>query len=373
MRVFRRDAAISDPSLWVMGRYGIKNTTEIVRPNLREQRMNIRLLLRVSLLCCVTLSFGAASSSGPVPTHSIFFKGQLGSGPSEVGEVITDDNNYDGLPDAIAVDSKNNIYIADNVNDRIQAFDNQGAHVFSLNLRSGKDRHYLLVSDITTDDDNFLYVPKFSKSISAIDIFNHEGSLVKSIDLSAQKIRWDEQRGWIPGFIQVERILVDSKKNIYLQGFGELIKLGQDGGVRKKWVRVSGKDLVVISKSGDLYLLRTGHTLGHNIEQCDPAGNLVRSASCEAMGFAQRSDGSGCAFARFIDESGNRYWFENNDKIIVMADRTGRRITSINQGDFSFYGNTVKFGRKGDVFVFMGTKREFSIERIVWPSIGLSN
>jgi len=109
---------------------------------------------------------------------------------------------------AIAVDTRGNIYIADTYNSRVQIFDPNGVFVSAFSLT---DKHDIDSGgngyNICIGKDNYLYVSEI----------NMKGKIVGKFDLKGRLIHSFGQGGEMPGcFWHADQIEADSKGNVYI-------------------------------------------------------------------------------------------------------------------------------------------------------------
>jgi tripartite motif-containing protein 71 len=68
------------------------------------------------------------------------------------------------IPQAVAVDSSDNVYVADAINDRIQKFDSEGTFITKWGSRGTEDGQFDRPSGVAVDSSGNVYVA---------DAFNH--------------------------------------------------------------------------------------------------------------------------------------------------------------------------------------------------------
>ncbi len=286
----------------------------------------------------------------------VIIKGRVGSENGQFGFKILNDGSCIS-PSAIAIDAIGNIYIADPFNDRIQKFDSTGKFVSKIIYPVSKKRYEQTIDDITTDDNNNLYVA--SRHEGKISKYSPDGRLLLSIRLDDKDLRWRAKWGWHSGSFQIHRITVDVESNIYLEGIDELIKFDKSGTVSKKWAPVE-YPVFVLDPLGNLILSKRGEV----IEKYDNDGKLLESGKCgELHSWIDRGH---CYLPQHIDRNDFLYWFEKNGSVVIKADRDGRRAGEMQIPSVDVYDNTVKFGQNGNLYILRSSNTEFWVEKYSW-------
>lgn len=303
----------------------------------------------------------------------IVIKSRYGSADGEFGFKVFEDRSW-VEPSGIAIDSKEEIYIADPLNNRIQKFDKAGKFLFKINLDIQKQvqRFAMTIDDIAVDQEDNLYA--VSRHEQKVFKYNQNGKLIQTINLKDMDIAWDTWRGWRSGgYLQPQRISVDVIGNIYIEGSFELIKFNRDGKLAKKWVRESG------TGGASYFLDRKGYLFfpkqKDKWEKYDQNGNLLSTIACEKeplLAFIP-PEGGRCQFPpKFIDKNGFRYYFELKEKTgdlvsILKVDQNGNskkyKVQPIDLGEAP---NMIKFDTDGNLYVYGTdyTKKEYWIVRI---------
>lgn len=292
----------------------------------------------------------------------VYIKGKLGSGRDEVGRKVTN-NDYGALPPSLAVDSKGNIFLGDYFNERIQKFDRKGKLVLTIAFDISD------VDDMTVDtEDNLLVTNSHQMKICKYD---SKGKLLQTINYSGKDVRWDfVKQVWTTGYIQIEKIRVDSDGNIYLKGVDELIKFDSIGNVLNKWAPISytRATTFMLDTLGTLYLLRRH---GSSVEKYSSNGILMASGKCGDL-YSWRAKDGVCLLPEFIDKNGYLYWFEQGltteTQIYMIATKTDRRGKVLGKHTVGFdpYGNTFKFDSNGNMYMLNSSKTAFWIEKVIW-------
>jgi hypothetical protein len=315
---------------------------------------------RVIFLYILTLHFYVSylSAGSSNATKEIIIKNHVGTKNGQVGfKVLEDGSRWVGLS-ALAIDAKGNIYIADNINNRIQKFDKKGRFLSKINIHIEKKSWQQIIDDLSVDNADNLYVA--SRHEGKIDKYSPERKLLQSINLDDKDIYWDEKKGWVRGAVQIERITVDATGNIYLQGVHELIKFMPDGKIERKWPLGDYIGTLVLDEKGNLYMIEDGKT----VKKYDINGNLAAQVKCGEL-YSWLEKGK-CLIPYYIDKNGFLYWFEKNGTVVVKADKQRKRVAEYNIGPFFIYKNTSKFDGNGNFYILDNSETKFWIEKIVF-------
>jgi len=106
----------------------------------------------------------------------------------EIGGIDTDDENYAFfVPKDLVKDSRNNIYILDAGNYRIQKFDEQWNYLSTIGRRGWGPAEFSSPVHMIMDADENLYAADNSKIV--VSILNKEGKEIKSLKLKQQVLR----------------------------------------------------------------------------------------------------------------------------------------------------------------------------------------
>lgn len=326
---------------------------------IRLQNLNIvkQKFILISLLTLFLLGINIQGTEGSNIRKEIAFKSKVGSKDGEVG-FMTLKNGETIVPSAITIDSNGNIYIADIANDRIQKFDKNGKFLFKINMHIKRKKWYKIIDDLSVDNADNLYMA--SRHEGKIDKYSPEGKFLQSINLDDKDIYWDEKKGWIRGVLQIERIMIDIKGNIYLHGVYELIKFDSKENILKKWAPILHVRSSVLDEAGNLYLAHQKKF----VEKYDVNSKLLATEKCGKL-YSWLENGY-CFLPQFIDKNGFIYWFEKKGTIGIKADKQGRRLGYYRISNADVYENIVKFDLNGNLYIFNYSGDEFVVEKIVF-------
>src|SRR4030067_463767 len=113
------------------------------------------ILLSFSVLFASLLLSIPGISQEPEPYTFVLKWGGTGSGD---GQFSQGDGLWTGGPRGIAVDSKNNIYVVDVGNHRIQKFNNQGNYLLQWGTYGYGDGQFIRPKGINVDNQDNIYV-----------------------------------------------------------------------------------------------------------------------------------------------------------------------------------------------------------------------
>jgi len=161
-------------------------------------------------------------------------------------------------PTDIAVDSKNNIYVADSGNSRIQKFDDNGKFITEwgskgdiYELKTELNGYFYAIHGICVNDRDDIYV--VDSGNNRIQKFDSNGNFIT---------KWvgDKEYG-MRDICQPESIVVDSEDNFYVDRFLEIMKFDSNGNFITKWMignqdgPYQGIHDMVINSSGYFYAI----------------------------------------------------------------------------------------------------------------------
>jgi tripartite motif-containing protein 71 len=339
----------------------ISDVDEKIKRVFREGEVLImKCYLRI-YICLLILIFvsGIAIAASTTTKSQTILKGGVGSGSGKFGFKVLKDGSCIS-PSAIAIDTTGNIYIADSPNDRIQKFDSAGKFISLLKYPILERRYEQTIDDIATDDNNNLYVA--SRHEGKISKYSADGRFLMSVKLDDKDLRWSDKQGWHSGSLQINRIAVDVNESIYLEGVRELIKFDKGGNVDKKWAPVDydRAAIFILDPMGNMFLNKQGEA----IEQYDKHGRLLERKQCGEL-HSWRKDGH-CFTPQYVDKNGYLYWFEENGRVVIKANRDENRVGEMRIPSVDVYGNTVKFDQNGNVYILRNTNSEIWVEKYSW-------
>jgi DNA-binding beta-propeller fold protein YncE len=249
-----------------------------------------------------------------------------------------DSMQFDG-PDGVTVDSFGNIYVADNSNDRIIKFDSKGEFIWCQNTANGPLDNPI---DIAVD---------FSQNVYVADSNNNR---IVKLDSNGGFI-WNQNTGNVP-FDWPCGIAVDSAAGtVYVSDYGNsaIHKFSVDGAYLDSWDNSNTHTVdVAVDSLGYVY-------------SCDRSYNKVRKF--DSLGTLLISFELYGAFEIAIDGAGNMYLADAYSNQIVKLDSNGEFLDSwssfmfpvINQNTGEGYPNiqsAITAANPGDtIFVYSKT------------------
>ncbi|HAX61209.1 MAG TPA: hypothetical protein DCX95_01420 [Elusimicrobia bacterium] len=153
----------------------------------------------------------------------VIIEGKWGTGPGEFGVA----EGYQILPKKITVDNKENIFILDTANSRIQKFDKNGKHLFSIPIKSFQKNWYYdkngpiagsiekYSTDVWTDDENQLYVLNIPKDDKRdIEIYENGKTFKTRMTINKKEVESYKKvkKNNIMGFLKSD--LIEKNKQI---------------------------------------------------------------------------------------------------------------------------------------------------------------
>jgi tripartite motif-containing protein 71 len=232
----------------------------------------------------------------------------------------------------IAIDAKDNIYITDGGNHRVQKFDSSGKFLTKWGAFGEQDGHFSFPRSITIDESGNVYV----LDKNAVQKFTPQGEFLA---------RWEAKAG-------TTRIALDSHSNAYVTCWWvhAVVKFDKAGNITSEWTSAG---------RGDGRFLKLGSIAADPsgcIVVADSRVNCIQRFTCEGELVAKF--GSGISFyidGLSTDSSGNLYVACGGSDEIQRFDSDGRlfgRWGSRGSGDGQFqYPTAVAVGPSGNVFV----------------------
>lgn len=223
-----------------------------------------------------------------------------------LGSNGTGNGQFSNWLGGIALDSFNNVYIADNGNNRIQKFDSNGNFITKWRTNNTIDENPVAIKDIAINSSNILYVVDVNHP--PIRIFDTNGNFITT---------WGSD---------TYGITVGSSDNLYvLDGENGPSKFDTHGNFIKRWgsegegdgqfSNLSDIDLAVDS-SGNVYLVDAAY---NRIQKFDNDGNFLAKWGSNGTGNGQLSYPKGIA----IDASDNVYVADPGNNRIQKFDTNG--------------------------------------------------
>jgi len=165
-----------------------------------------------------------------------------------------DDENYQFYQaDDLALDSGNNIYVADGGNHRIQKFDKNGNYISTIGRKGQGPGEFIGISDILIDQQDNLYVLGGER----IQIFNSSGEYLNGFELETSLSNFFlDSDGFIFGISFISDREGNKSKVVKISSEGKLIKTCAEFSEHK----------TVRRKSGEMFLFfRAYHSYTHRL------------------------------------------------------------------------------------------------------------
>ena len=232
-------------------------------------------------------------------------------------------------PQGIAVDDSGNLYVVDQVNNRVEKFNSVDNYLSTIGSVGSNDGQLSSPTGVAVDSFGNVYVT---------DIDNHR---VEKFDSAGNFVLKFGTTGNADGqFSDLQGIAVDSSGNIYvadllhpIQKFDPSGKFMYEIGTGK----INGATGIALDKSGNLYVLDNGGSQvvefssnGNFIKEWGTFCNLFRTAGCIdpdgsgpfALGDGQFNAPNGIA----IDNSGNIFVTDTQNNRVEVFDSSGHFI-----------------------------------------------
>lgn len=268
-------------------------------------------------------------------------EGKWGNKPGEFGMTMWEgEGDY---PKSFVVDSNENIYILDHINNRIQKFDNSGKYETSISIESyrratdeevekskktwnklGYSFPIFEIDDLYIDNDNNLYIPQNRHKIK------EAGYKINILEFS-------------------------NKKNKIKSGNEEIFKKLKSNRYPKEIVLNKSKTKIKIER-GDIVDGNTQHIVITDVKK-----NSVRKISIkQKFGTSQEGLVSMINFIKVVES--NLYIFISNPRQIQKFDLlSGELLGVINLPDYRFMKGRPFISDKGDIY-----HMEFITDEKIW-------
>jgi tripartite motif-containing protein 71 len=271
---------------------------------------------------------------------------------SPAGELIArwgmDAGSGDGqlqLPTAITVDAKDNIYISEYANDRVQKFDRSGKFLMKWGTRGKGEGRFHAPGSIALDKSGDIY---------ALD----RDSVQKFTPAGEFLARWKTQGQ------MARRLAVDSHSNVYLtcENSHAVIKLDPKGNVISQWGCAGAGDGLFAEPSG-ITVDASGRVVVADVEN-----SRIQRFTSEGQ-FVSQWGGETWpeAWNLATDTSGNLYLVGADANEVQKYDRDGKLIGrwgGAGRGDGQFrFASAIAVGPSGDIYVadtFNGRVQKFT-------------
>ena len=160
--------------------------------------------------------------------------GQSGSMPGEFDQEREIRDNIHGGIMSMAISSEDEIYVYDQMNNRVQKFDSNGKLLQIINIEETNNNAYSSIAIDARDNIYLLY-----SSSNSILVYNKYGKKISE---------------WLTGK-SIEHIIIDKKRNfLYASNSSEIIKYNLKGEVLTGW-SLDYIGNIAVSPNGNLYLV----------------------------------------------------------------------------------------------------------------------
>ncbi len=288
----------------------------------------------------VGFEYGLSASYGSstTTTSSYTYNSHFGSSGSGDGQFSS--------PNDIEIDSFGNIFVVDNVNNRIQKFNSSGVYVSQFGSSGSGDGQFNLIGGLVIDSSDNVYVTDFNNH--RVQKFNSSGVYVSQFGSSGSG------NGQ---FNQPFGIEIDSLGDIYVADFNnDRIQKFNSSGVYVSQFGSSGSgdgqfnsptDLVFDS-SGNIYVTDTGN---NRVQKFNSSGVYVSQFGSSGSGDGQFNSPTDLVF----DSSGNIYVTDTGNNRVQKFNSSGVYVSQfgssgLGNGQFS-QPTGIKLDSSGNIYV----------------------
>jgi hypothetical protein len=300
---------------------------------------------------------GASAYAADNTDQQIIINAAVGSGDGQIGYKSYNPDAWVEA-EAITVDSKGNVYVADTLNARIVKFDNRGRFLFNIAITTPLKRTNEFATDITVDYNDNLYV--LIKNAHIIYKYDQNGKIIETINYESS--------------VFANKISISRDGVIYLHDTisNTLCKLNSSGRIDKTWANV---DSYVNDDEGRLYVAKN-KSRG---EKYDKAGKPLGAVECETDNLKvifPAAEGGGCYCPpQYIDKKGYRYFLKRIGQLqpkkvssILIFDQVGQYKKTVVlpfSADIYPQSNIIKFGSDGNFYSETGYPQDgFQVTKI---------
>ena len=273
---------------------------------------------RILILLASWLALATTLRADNPPTY-LFQWGSAGSG-----------NGQFEFASGVAVDSSNNVYVADTVNDRVEKFDRSGNYLTQWGSSGTGNGQFDYPSGIAVDSRNNIYV---------VDGRNRR--VQKFTSSGIYLTQWGSSGSGNGQFVYPYGIAVDSSNNFYVsdQGDSDIEKFDSSGNSLTQWGSSgSGNGQfyalagVAVDSSNNVYVADSSNS---RVEKFDSNGNYLAQWGSYGSGNGQFSGPWGIA----ADSSNNVYVTDSGNNRVEKFDRNGNYLAqfgSVGSGNGQF-------------------------------------
>jgi DNA-binding beta-propeller fold protein YncE len=233
--------------------------------------------------------------------------GKQGSAPGEFNFLRADGNKIG----AVVLDSYENIYVADNANQRMQKFDNRGVFLMEWGSHGTGDGQFLSPVGVAVDLQGNIYV--IDDGRDDIQKFDCTGRFL---------LKWGSHGAGDGQFNDTGRLTVDQEGNLYVADFANhrIQKFDGQGRLLAKW-GAPGKEPgqfnnpadIVVDSQGNIYIVEyAAHPPEtYRVQVFDSEGNFI-----ETWGYPGKGDGEFIhPLAISVDSQGNVYVGDETNRV----------------------------------------------------------
>jgi DNA-binding beta-propeller fold protein YncE len=234
-------------------------------------------------------------------------------------------NGQFSYPSGIAVDSSNNVYVADSDNNRIQKFDSSGNFLTQWGSPGSGNGQFSYPTGIAIDSSNNVYV---SDGYSRVQKFDSSGNYLT---------QWGSYGSGNGQFYSSRGIAVDSSNNVYVADAGNnriqkfdgngnyLTQWGSNGSTNGQFNTPIG---IAVDNSNNVYV---ADYYNNRVEKFDGNGNYLTQWGSYGSGNGQFESPDGIA----VDSSNNVYVADYYNNRVEKFDSNGNYLTQ-----WGSYGST---------------------------------